>query len=437
MTATNNVVPAKGDFRRYALLGYVSIALVFGGFGVWASLAPLDRAAVATGQVAVSGDHKVVQHLEGGIIREILVKETQQVKQGDVLFRLQPTEAQANTDILRKQMDSELAEEARIVAEQTNAASITFPDSVLARRSVPETATAIADQQRQFVDHRAQLINQINILNSQIAQQQQELAGRDRQRAALSDQLTSYTTEMNNVQPLVDKGYYPRNKFLELDRDRARVEGDLGQAQADVARLTQQVEQTKLQINEAQQKYQNDLSQQLDTTRGKLSELREKLRIAEDVLRRVDIRAERDGIVMNLKVHTVGEVIKPGDTLAEIVPIGEGVDVMAHVSPRDIESVAVGQKAEVRFPNFSSRRTPIILGKVQSVSADSMMDEVTKQPYYSARVTIDYSTLPPEVADHILPGMQADVLISTGERTMLQYLVGPLMNALSKTFREK
>lgn len=437
MSAINNAVPVKGDFRRYALLGYLSIALVFGGFGVWASVAPLDRAAVATGQVAVSGDHKVVQHLEGGIIREILVKETQQVKQGDVLFRLQPTEAQANTDILRKQMDAAFAEEARIVAEQTNAASITFPNSVLARRDVPETATAIADQQRQFVEHRAGLVNQINILNSQIAQQQQELAGRDRQRAALADQLTSYTTEMNNVQPLVDKGFYPRNKFLELDRERARVEGDLGQAQADVARLTQQVEQTKLQIDQAQQKYQADLSQQLDTTRGKLSDLREKVRIAEDVLHRVDIRAERDGIVMNLKVHTVGEVIKPGDTLAEIVPVGEGVNVMAHVSPRDIESVAVGQKAEVRFPNFSSRRTPIILGKVQSVSADSIMDEITKQPYYSARISIDYSTLPPEVADHILPGMQADVLISTGERTMLQYLVGPLVNALSKTFREK
>jgi HlyD family type I secretion membrane fusion protein len=437
MTATNDAVPAKGDFRRYAMLGYLSIALVFGGFGVWAAVAPLDRAAVATGQVAVSGDHKVVQHLEGGIIREILVKETQQVKQGDVLFRLQPTEAQANTDILRKQIDAALAEEARIVAERSSAASITFPDSVLARRDVPETAEAIADQQRQFIDHRAALLSQVNILNSQIAQQQQELAGHDRQRAALSDQLTSYTTEMTNVQPLVDKGYYPRNKFLELDRDRARIEGDLGQAQADVARLTQQVEQTRLQIGQAEQKYQNDLSQQLDTTRGKLSELREKVRVAEDVLRRVDIRAERDGIVMNVKVHTVGEVVKPGDTLAEIVPVGEGVDVMAHVSPRDIESIAVGQRAEVRFPNFSSRKTPIILGTVQSVSADSKVDDNTKQPYYSARITIDYSTLPSEVSSHILPGMQADVLISTGERTVLQYLVGPLMNALSKTFREK
>jgi HlyD family secretion protein len=437
MSTANHPVQVKGDFRRYAMLGYVSIALVFGAFGIWASMAPLDRAAVAPGQVAVSGDHKVVQHLEGGIIRGILAKETQHVKQGDVLFRLQPTEAQANTDILRKQMDVALAEQARLVAEQTNAASIEFPDSVVARSEVPETAMAIADQRRQFREHRATLVNQVNILKSQIAQQQQELAGRDRQRAALSDQLTSYVTQMNNVKPLLEKGFYSRNKYLEMDRERARVEGDLGQAQADVSRLGQTIEQTGLQIDQAQQKYQNEISQQLDVTRAKLSDVREKLLIAEDVLRRIDVRAERDGIVMNMKIHTVGAVVRPGDTLAEIVPVGEGVDVMAHVSPRDIETVAIGQKAEVRFPNFSSRATAIILGKVQSVSADAITDDATKQTYYSARIVIDYSTLPPEMADHILPGMQADVLISTGERTVLQYLVGPLVNAMSKTFREK
>jgi HlyD family secretion protein len=437
LSTANNVVSAKADFRRYAMLGYVSIALVFGGFGVWASVAPLDRAAVAPGQVTVSGNHKVVQHLEDGIVRDILVKDTQQVKEGDVLFRLQPTEAQANTDMLRKQMDAALAEEARLVAEQTNARAITFPESVLARRDVPETAKAIADQQRQFIERRNGLINQINILNSQIAQQQQERAGRDRQRASLADQLTSYTTEMNNVWPALQKGFYPRNKYLEMDRDRARVEGELGQAEADVARLDQAIEQIKLQITEAQQKYLSEISQQLDTTRAKLSDIHEKLLIAEDVLRRVDIRADRDGVVMNMKIHTIGEVIKSGDTLAEIVPLGEGVDVTARISPRDIESIAVGQKAEVRFPNFSSRATPIVLGKVQSVSADAIMDDATKQAYYSARIVIDYSTLPPEVAGHILPGMQADVLISTGERTVLEYLVGPLMSALSKTFREK
>ena len=437
MTTTGSVVTAKADFRRFAMLGYISIAVVFGGFGIWASMAPLDRAAVAPGQVAVESDHKAVQHLEGGIVLEILTKETQQVKAGAVLFRLQPTQAQANTDIFRKQMDAALAEEARLIAEQTSAATIAFPASVLARRGVLETATAIADQQRQFVERRSSLAGQVSILNSQIAQQQQEVAGRDRQRGSLAEQLASLTTQMNNVRPLIDKGFYPRNKFLELDRERAKIEGDLGAAGADVARLGQLIQQSQLQIGQVQQKYHGDISQDLDRARARLSDLREKLVIAEDVLRRIDVRAERDGIVMNMKVHTIGAVVKPGDTLAEIVPVGEGLNVMAHVSPRDIESVMVGQKAEVRFSNFSSRQTPIILGRVESVSADSMIDDTTKQPYYSAKVVIDYTTLSPEIAQRILPGMQADVLISTGERTVLEYLVGPLMNSLAKTFREK
>jgi HlyD family type I secretion membrane fusion protein len=437
MTTTSSVVPAKADYRRYAMLGYVSIALVFGGFGIWASMAPLDRAAVASGQVAVESDHKAVQHLEGGIVLEILAKETQQVKAGAVLFRLQPTQAQANTDIFRKQMDAALTEEARLIAEQTNAATISFPASVLARRGVLETATAISDQERQFVERRSSLASQVNILNSQIAQQQQELAGRDRQRGSLAEQLASLTAQMNSVRPILDKGFYPRNKFLELDRERAKIEGDLGAAGADVARLGQLIQQSQLQIGQTQQKYQGDISQQLEKARAKLSDLREKLVIAEDVLRRIDVRAERDGIVMNMKVHTIGAVVKPGDTLAEIVPVGEGLNVMARVAPRDIESVMVGQKAEVRFPNFSSRQTPIILGRVESVSADSMIDDTTKQPYYSTKIVIDYGTLSPEIAQRILPGMQADVLISTGERTVLEYLVGPLMNSLAKTFREK
>ena len=263
------------------------------------------------------------------------------------------------------------------------------------------------------------------------------MAGRDRQRGSLAEQLASLSTQMNNVRPLLDKGFYPRNKFLELDRERAKIEGDLGAAGADVARLGQLIQQSQLQIGQVQQKYQGDISQNLDKARARLSDLREKLVIAEDVLRRIDVRAERDGIVMNMKVHTIGAVVKPGDTLAEIVPVGEGLNVMAHVSPRDIESVTVGQKAEVRFPNFSSRQTPIILGRVESVSANSMIDDTTKQPYYSAKIVIDYTTLSPEIAQRILPGMQADVLISTGERTVLEYLVGPLMNSMAKTFREK
>jgi HlyD family type I secretion membrane fusion protein len=429
------------DHRTYARLGFAAIALVFGGFGIWATFAPLDRAAVAQGQVAVETNNKPVQHLEGGIIREILVRDAQQVQEGDVLFRLQPTNAQANLDLLRKQIDAGLAQEARLVAEQTRAERIKFPAELLARRNVGETDMAVKDQERQFRERRQTLDGQIGILSAQIEQKQQDIAGRQRQKESLAAQMVSYKAEMASVFPLVAKGYYARNKYLALERDAARVEGDFGVAESDIARLTKGVEEAKLQIDQTRFKFDEDASNALNDVRAKMSDAREKIVIAEDILTRVDVRAPRSGTVLGLKVHGIGAVVKPGDTLAEIVPLGEGLMVTARVSPADIESVEIGQTAEVRFPNFSSRQSSVILGKVVSLSPDAMVDQTgnqqQQQPYFQAKVVIDYNAVPENIAKKIQPGMQADVLISTGERTMMTYLIGPLRNSFAKTFREK
>lgn len=433
--------PAIKDHRGYARIGYAAVALVFGGFGIWASLAPLDKAAVAQGQVSTDSNNKPIQHLEGGIVREILVHDTQQVKEGDVLFRLQPTNAQANLDLLRKQVDAWLAADARLVAEQSRADRISFPADLLARRNVAETDMAIRDQERQFRERRQTLDGNIGILTAQIDQKQQDMDGRARQKQSLAAQLTSFRAEITAVTPAVEKGFYARNKFLALQRDAARAEGDLAMAESDIARLAKGVEEARLQIKQTRFKFDEDVSNAMNDVRAKLSDAREKILIAEDVLTRVDVRAPRDGTVLGLKVHGIGAVIKPGDTLAEIVPLGDGLSVTARVSPGDIESVEIGQTAEVRFPNFSSRQTPVILGKVVSVSADAITDQTgnqqQQQPYFSAKVVIDYSSLPDNVARKIQPGMQADVLISTGERTALAYFIGPLKSSFAKSFREK
>jgi HlyD family type I secretion membrane fusion protein len=432
---------AMRDHRVYARIGYAAVALVFGGFGIWASLAPLDRAAIAQGQVAVDSSNKPVQHLEGGIVREILVHDTQQVKEGDVMFRLQPTTAQANLDLLRKQVDASLAAESRLVAEQTRADHISFPTDLLMRRNVAETDMAIKDQERQFRERRQTLNGQIGILAAQIEQKQQDIAGRTRQKESLATQMTSFKAEITAVTPAVEKGFYPRNKFLALQRDSARVEGDFAMAESDIARFAKSIEEARLQIQQARFKFEEEVSNALNDVRAKMSDVREKIHIAEDVLTRVDVRAPRSGTVLGLKVHGIGAVIKPGDTLAEIVPLGDGLAITARVSPSDIESVEIGQTAEVRFPNFSSRQTPVILGKVVSLSPDAMIDQTggqqQQQPYFSAKVVIDYNAVPADVAKKIQPGMQADVLISTGERTALAYLIGPLKNSFAKTFREK
>ncbi len=429
------------DHRGYGRLGFAAIALVFGGFGVWAALAPLDRAAVAQGQVAVESNNKPVQHLEGGIVREILVRDAQQVKEGDVLFRLQPTNAQANLDLLRKQIDAQLAQEARLVAEQTRADEIKFPAHLLARRNVGETDMAIRDQERQFRERRQSLDGQVGILAAQIEQKQQDITGRQRQRDSLAAQMASYQSEMTTVFPLVAKGYYARNKYLALERDANRVEGDFGLAESDIVRLAKGVEEAKLQIKQTRFKFDDEVSTALNDVRSKMSDAREKIVMAEDVLTRVDVRAPRSGTVLGLKVHGVGAVVKPGEILAEVVPLGEGLMVTARVSPSDIESVEIGQTAEVRFPNFSTRQVSVILGKVVSVAPDAVVDQAggqqQQQPYFSAKVVIDYKAVPENIAKKIQPGMQADVIISTGERTAFAYFLGPLMSSFSKTFREK
>ena len=375
------------DHRAYARLGFAAIALVFGGFGVWAGFAPLDRAAVAQGQVAVESNNKPVQHLEGGIVREILVHDSQQVKEGDVLFRLQPTTAQANLDLLRKQIDASLALEARLVAEQTRADQIKFPADLLARRNVAETDMAINDQERQFRERRQTLDGQIGILAAQIEQKQQDIGGRQRQKEfACGPDGELQGRDGRRSFPLVAKGYYARNKYLALQRDAARVEGEFGVAESDIARLSKSVDEAKLQIEQTRFKFDEDVSKELNDVRAKMSDAREKILIAEDVLTRVDVRAPRSGTVLGLKVHGVGAVVKPGDTLAEIVPLGEGLRITARVSPSDIESVEVGQTAEVRFPNFSSRQTSVILGKVVSLSPDALVDQTgnqqQQQPYF-------------------------------------------------------
>jgi HlyD family secretion protein len=437
-TATAAAPPpaTAGNYRRYANFGYRAIAAVFGAFGIWVACAPLDSAAIAPARVSVESDRKPLQHLEGGIVSEIRVREAQPVEEGEVLFRLQPTQAQANRDLLAKQLDAALAQEARLIAERNEAAEIAFPDELMARRHLPETATIIADQRNQFAERSRLRNNELGILRSRIEQTSRDIAGRKLRATGLAAQLASFKAEIAAVMPLVEKGYYARNKLRVLERERDRIEGEIGFGQGDIGRLEQTIAETHLQIEQARQRQQELVAQQLADIRVRISDLREKGAVALDVLSRVEVRAPRAGIVQAVKVHTVGAVVRPGETLAEIVPTGDSLILSARVSPLDIQSVATGQKAEVRFPAFA-RKLPPIFGKVETISADALVDEVTRQPYYAARVRIDQASIPAELAGTLVPGMPADVLISTGERTVLRYLLGPLSDAMARSMRER
>ena len=432
-TATSSLT----DFRSFARMGYMAIGLTFGGFGGWAALAPLDRAAVAEAHVAVTSDRKPVQHLEGGIIKEVLVAENQRVVAGQVLFRLQPVKAQSDAEILRGQLDGLMAQEARVLAEREVARSITFPAALLARESEPAVARMIADQTKQFNERRRSLEGQVEIYRRKIEQTKSDIAGRVQREIAIKAQLANMQTEISAVSQLAERGFYPRNKLLAQQREMFRMEGDLGLVQNEIRRYREVIEESQVQIRNIMQKQVEDAAKELADVRGKMADAREKLQVALDVLTRVEIKAPQSGILQGLKLQAVGAVVKPGEPIAEIITIDDGLIMTAKVSPNDVDLVLPGQKAEIKFPAFATRQRMATMGQVQSVSADAVIDPATKQPFYNARVTIDMSTLPKELQEKLTPGMPATVLISTGERTLLKYLVGPLFDAIERTMRER
>ena len=425
------------DHRRYTRLAFVAIVLVFGGFGTWAAFAPLDSAAVAPARIAVEGDRKPVQHLEGGIVREILVKDSEAVSEGQILFRIDATGARANFDLLSKQLDRQRAEEARILAEREGRATIAFPSTLTGKASQAEMQQLMVEQERLLAERRRSMENQIGILETRIEQTEKDIEGRNRRLASLRTQHSSLSAEIETIRPVVEKGFFPRNRLRALERDAARLEGDIGGLEGELARFTQVIEEARLQIRQTRQRAAEEQTQLLAEVRAKMNDLRERLEVAEAVLNRVEVRAPRTGIVLNVSVKTPGAVVSPGATLAEVVPPLEHITLTARVSPLNIQSISPGQKAEVRFPAFAARKPAPIFGRVETVSADAVEDARSRETFYQAKIVIEPENIPPALAKQLVPGMPAEVLIITGERTMLAYLLGPLRDRIARAMRDE
>lgn len=429
---------ATSDYRPVARMGYAVIALTFGIFGGWAALASIDSAVVASGLVSVESKRKAVQHLEGGIVREINVRDGVRVEAGQVLFRLDSTSSDANYEATRKQRNAMLAMEARLVAERDQASDVVLPAELLAQSgSDAEMSRQIDDQLAQFNERRASIEGQVGVMRSRIEQYQSEIAGLDRERQSAQSQLYFIDDELAGVKTLAQKGLVPKTRVSSLEREKARLDGIVGRNQADSAKARNSIGEMELQIRQVHQQFQEDVGRQLLETRQKLSELNERLRITRDVLRRIDVTAPRSGTVHNLQVFTVGGVIRPGETLLEIVPDDDDLVVEAHVQVTDIDRVHSGLETEVRFPAFHSRTTPVIMGSLQDISRDRLVDETTRQPYFLAQVAVRDTDLPPDLKERLRPGMPAEVIFRTGERTVLDYLTRPLTEAVTTSFRER
>lgn len=425
------------SYSGLIVAGSVVVLLGFGGLGVWAATARLDSAVIAPGRVAVESNRKQIQHLEGGIVREIRVKAADRVKAGDALAVLDDVSAKAALSLAQEQYDQLVALDARLVAERAGTGAIVYPDSLLERARTPSVQMIIADQNLQFTQRVGSLNNQISILETQISQQKELIAGLTDQISAMQEQAESFDEELAIVKPAAEKGNYSKNQLRALQRERSSLSAQIAESRANMARAGEAIAEAQLQIEQTRKQFIEDVAENLRQARGLLVDAREKLVVALDRMERIVVRAPIDGVVQNMQIHTVGGVIRPGDVIMEIVPVNDDLIVNANISPMDIDVLRTGMTAEVRFSSFASREIPTIFGTVETISADTLYDEAQREDYYLAKVRVDQSSVPDNLKSHLTPGMPADVIVATGERTALDYIITPLQNRLIKAMREE
>ena len=429
--------PGPVAWRRLALAGYALIVAAFGITGAWAALVRLDRAVISPGVIVAESSRKVVQHFEGGMVQEVLVKDGQSVRAGDVLLRIDPLQSQASADLFRNQLDAALVLEARLRAEQNGTDTLDLPREIVARRSEPGLARTIIDQANQMTERRTTLRGQLALIEAKVAQLRTEISGLAVEKASVEQQVGFIRQELQGLRSLHEKNLIPLSRLLVMERERTRLEGVIGRSVAETAKANNAISEAGLQTTQLKQKFQEAVTAQLLETRQKIGELREKLVVAQDVFRRHEIRAPHQGVIQGLKVYSVGQVIRSGEPLMEIVPTDDRLVVSVQFSPNDLEAVQAGMKAEIKFPTFQARRAPTVFGTLTTVSRDRLVDDGTKQPYFAGTVEIDEHQLPAEVRHRLTAGLPAEIVVSAGERTALEYLFAPFFDAMGRAFHER
>ncbi|MGI9508658.1 MAG: HlyD family type I secretion periplasmic adaptor subunit [Geminicoccaceae bacterium] len=417
-------------------IGFLVIALFFGAGLLWAGLAPLSSAAIAPGVVSVAGNRKTVQHLEGGIVKAIRVREGDAVTTSQVLIQLDDTQARTTLDLLKAQHMAALLEEARLNAELTDQATLKV--SFDGQQPEGETARQILqDQLDIFRTRRNTLQNQSDLLKNRIVQHDFEISGIEGQIIADRKQLDLVEQEIEAIQTLVEKGLSTRSKLYSLLREEAGLEASIVQRKTQIASIRGGIQDVKTQISELHATRFEQAATEIRQVRDKLVELKEKLPPAEDAYRRTEIRAPIGGRVVNLQAHTVGGVISSGTPILDIVPGNDQLVIEARLDPKDRDVVTSGMPAEVRFTAFNQRHSLPVKGRVVWISADGLSDEKTGSPYYVARIELTEDPANALSGASIYPGMQANVMIITGQKTALSYLFRPLTRTFTGAFREE
>jgi HlyD family secretion protein len=412
----------------------LAVGLLAGG---WIALMPLAGAVVVPGNLVVQSNVKTIQHPTGGVVAEIAVHNGMQVTVGDLLVRLDATQAQASLQMVSKQLDELRARIARLVAERDDLPRLEVPAEMSVRAAESTIKTLLTSEASLFKARANARESQKDLLQSRISQLGEEIVGLDAQVGSKAKQLELISGELSGVQDLYDKRLVPLTRLTTLQREAARIEGERGQLISAIAETKAKVGEARLQIVRLDQDFRTDVVKELGETQGKEAELVERGVAARDLLDRIEIRAPTSGVIHQLAAHTIGGVIRAGDAIMEVVPDSDDLQIEARLQPNNIDQVRTGQKAFVRFSAFNQRVTPQLVGIVSYVSADTSNDQQTNAPYFTVRVALSDEERRRLAGLQLVPGMPAEVFMQTGSRTMMSYLLKPITDQMRRAFVEQ
>lgn len=426
----------RADARPLIVWGGALVILLFGIFGIWAGTVPLASAVIAPGVVKVLSQRRSVQHLEGGIVKTILVREGEQVERGQLLAQLDTTQIQANLSILETKLFADLAMEARLEAEQAGAATVSFPDELQAHPASREAQASMATQLSEFAARATSLQGQRNLIDQQVLQLEDAIRGLQNSSRGLERQLAYLREEIKDSDFLLAKGLARKPKALALKRTEADAEAQIATNASSMAQSRGRIAELADKRRQVVYDWLEDIAKQRHAARERIADARHRIAAARDILLRSEVKAPERGIVVGLNTRSLHAILAPRETLLDIVPTQDRLIVEGEVKPIDRNEVRPGQPARVRILAFNARRTPMLAGSVTMVTADALMDPRSGKSFYKAEVDLLQT---PELASYVAslqPGMPVEIFIETGQRTFAEYLLQPLMVRMHRAFKE-
>jgi HlyD family secretion protein len=428
--------------RGVLLLGLISMAIFIGGFAAWSFLAPLAEAAMAQGVISVEGEHRIIANQEGGSVQELLVHDGDHVQAGQVLMRMNDVQASATAETAKAQRWTLLAQLARLDSETAGNNKITFQSELLAAvggrgLDAARAAEAMSVQRALFEARTIGLSSQIAVQQDRIDQQLGVISSAEQQQRATQEQLDLIQREVEVKQTLLSKGLARLSEVLDLQRTQAALSGTLGDLAGQMQRARASIAECRSSMKQIRDQQLQDVSNDRRDARSKLNDAEDSLRAAQDVAIRRDVVAPEDGTVLNMRVFNVGAVVKPGDTVMELVPSHDRLVAEVNLSPNDIDVVYPGLDAQVRLPAFKQRLVPSVGGRVIFVASDVTVDEKTKTNYYKMQILLDRDQLDHLPNVHLTPGMPVEAMVQLGERSFFRYITQPIRDSFHRAFHEQ